>query len=247
MSNLVSRHIISGDRRIRTSLQLESPPSKVRSLLSRLRFAGCQRFAGRQFLAGRRLAALALVLAMLAGARGGSSQLSTDFSLTYTQERSAFVGDTPDRYFYLRGATVDVGVTLWRGVGVAVAGTGLAATNLRGSIDIHHVQALVGPRYTYNLGRITDTHTSRKGSAFVEGKVGYTVATSGQYPAGDALTSSASGLTYQGGGGLNLHVYQRFDLRLLEVHYVRTQLPNGGTNVQNTLRFASGINFHFGL
>lgn len=191
------------------------------------------------------LAALCIV-AGLAATTQALAQRSTDFSLTYTQERSAFVGDTLDRYLYLRGATVDVGTTLWRGIGIAISGTGLAATNLRGSIDIHHVQALVGPRYTYNLGRIAETHTSRKGSAFLEGKIGYTLATSGQYPVGDALTSSASGLTYLGGGGVNLHVYQRFDLRLLEVHYVRTQLPNGGTDRQNTLRFASGINFHFG-
>ena len=176
-----------------------------------------------------------------------AQQRSTDLSLSYTQERSAFVGDASDRYFYLRGATADVGYTFFHGVGVAVSGTGLAATNLRGSIDIHHLQMLAGPRYTYNWGYITNTHTNRKGSAFVEGKVGYTLATAGQYPYDDVIDHRASSLTYVGGGGINLHVYHRFDLRLLEVHYVRTKLPNGGSNQQNTLRLASGINFHFGM
>lgn len=201
------------------------------------------------FAARRRhgMVLMGAVLFLLGTASSACSQRSTDFSLSYTQERAAFVGAAADRYFYLRGATADVGYTFFRGIGLAVSGTGLAATNLRGSIDIHHVQALVGPRYTYNWGHITNTHTSRKGSAFVDGKIGYTLATAGQYPYDDVLDQRASSLTYQGGGGLNLHMYHRFDLRLIEIHYVRTQLPNGGSNTQNTLRLASGINFHFGM
>lgn len=188
-----------------------------------------------------------LVAGLLTTSLAQAQQRSTDLSLSYTQERSAFVGDAPDRYFYLRGATADVGYTFFHGVGVAVSGTGLAATNLRGSIDIHHLQMLAGPRYTYNWGYITNTHTNRKGGAFIEGKVGYTLATAGQYPYEEVIDDRASSLTYVGGGGINLHVYHRFDLRLLEVHYVRTHLPNGGSNQQNTLRVASGINFHFGM
>ena len=45
---------------------------------------------------------------------------------------------------------------------------------------------------------------------------------------------------------MNYNIYHRFDLRLIEADYVRTQLPNGGNNQQNTLRLASGINFHLG-
>ena len=228
----MSLALARGEFRIATPLQFDAYYVRPRGGMSGVR---------------RVLLLLAIAFLTLAIAMPVRAQRSTDFSLSYTQERAAFVGDTADRYFYLRGATVDVGYTFFRGFGIAASGTGLAATNLRGSIDIHHVQALVGPRYTYNLGHITNTHTNRKGSAFVEGKVGYTLATAGQYPYDDVIDSRASSLTYQGGGGVNLHIYHRFDLRLLEVHYVRTQLPNGGTNVQNTLRFASGVNFHFGF
>ena len=82
---------------------------------------------------------------------------------------------------------------------------------------------------------------------FVEGKAGYTIAFAGQYPVNGTIFDHASSLTYMGGGGVNVHLYQRFDLRLIEADWVRTELPNGGDNLQNNLRLLSGINFHFGL
>jgi hypothetical protein len=194
-----------------------------------------------------KLAALTLVALLLASP--ARAQRSGDFGMTYTQERSNFVaaaGAGAPGFFYLRGATVDLGFSLWKGLGVAGSGIGLAGTNLNGNVDIHHVQFLIGPRYTYNLGHITPTAWNRKGGIFVEGKVGYTFATAGQYPVNGVLEDHASALTYLGGGGINLHIYHRFDLRLIEADYVRTQLPNGSDNVQNTLRLASGINFHIG-
>ncbi len=170
---------------------------------------------------------------------------SGDFALTYTQERSKFAG-TACGCFYLRGATADFGYSFYKGLGFAASATGVAATNLRGSIDIEQISLLVGPRYTYNLGFIGPASSNRRGGVFGEGKIGYTFATSGLYPVGNTIAGNASALTYQLGGGFNLTLYERFDLRLIEADFVRTQLPNGGSNQQNLLRLASGINFHFG-
>jgi hypothetical protein len=169
-----------------------------------------------------------------------------DFGMSYIQERAKFVGSASSEYFYLRGAKLDYAIDLWKGLGASVTGAGLAATNLRGDIDIEHIQFLVGPRYTYNFGHITDTAWNRHGGVFIEGKVGYTIAPAGQYPSNGVELTHASSLTYQGGGGVNFTLYHRFDLRLIEAGLVRTQLPNGGSNVQNTLWVGSGINFHFG-
>jgi len=174
------------------------------------------------------------------------NQRPADFGMSYIQERAKFIGASSSNYFYLRGAKLDYAIDLWKGLGVSATGAGLAATNLRGDIDIQHIQFLVGPRYTYNLGHITDTAWNRHGAIFVEGKVGYTIAPAGQYPSNGVELTSASSLTYEGGAGINLTVYHRFDLRLIEAGLVRTQLPNGGTNIQNTLWMGSGINFHFG-
>jgi hypothetical protein len=194
----------------------------------------------------RGLLPLAGGLLLLLAATPARAQRSGDFSMTYTQEAARFVGNSPNPYFYLRGATVEFAYDFWKGVGVSVGGTGLAATNLRGAIDIHQVSFLFGPRYTYNIGHISPTTWNRKGSVFVEGKFGYTFATAGQYPTHGVLTSNGSSIDEELGGGLNLHVYHRFDLRVIEADFVRTQLPNGVANTQNNFRIATGINFHMG-
>jgi hypothetical protein len=169
-----------------------------------------------------------------------------DLGFTYTQERTKIVGGSPHDYFHLRGATVDYAYTLWHGVGVDFAGQGLAITNLESQIDIRQITILAGPRYTLNYGHITPTAWGRHTGIFGEGKIGYTFATSGLYPVNGVLQNHASGLTYQAGGGVNVHIYHRFDLRLFEADYVLTKLPNGTNNEQRTLRLATGINFHFG-
>lgn len=183
---------------------------------------------------------------MLLAAPTARAQHSGDFSMTYTQEAARFVGNAPNPYFYLRGATVEFSYDVWKGFGASVGGTGLAATNLRGAVDIHQVSLLFGPRYTYNIGHITPTAWNRKGSVFVEGKFGYTIATAGQYPSHGVLTSNSSSKDMEVGGGLNLHIYHRFDARVFEGDFVRTELPNAVANTQNNFRIAMGINFHMG-
>jgi len=196
-----------------------------------------------------RLAATAAFAVALLPHPQASAQFAgrtADFGMSYIQERTKFVGSSGSDYFYLRGAKIDYTVDLWKGLGASITGAGLSATNERGSIDVENIQFLVGPRYTYNLGHITDTAWNRHGGVFIEGKVGYTLAPSGLFPSNGVVQTHASSLTYSGGGGINLTVYHRFDLRLIEVGLVRTQLPNGGSNIQNNLWAGSGINFHFG-
>lgn len=174
------------------------------------------------------------------------AQSSGDFSITYVQDATRFVGNQPGTYFSLRGATTEIAYAPWKGIGFVAGGSGTAGTNLRGVVDIHTVTFFIGPRYTYNLGHISPTAWNRKGSIFVQGKFGYAFATSGQYPVKGVLTSNASSLDLETGGGINFHIYHRFDLRPIEIGYVHTRFPNGAANVQNSLRFATGINFHIG-
>lgn len=217
-----------------------------------IRVAPRERTARRSLFSALRtcvwLAAAALpVLGALAGT-SARAQRSSDFGMVYVQERSNFIspGAAGSHYFYLRGASVDYGMSLWKGIGVTGSATGIAVSNLNSNVDIQHIEFLGGVRYTYNLGHITPTTWGRHGGIFAEGKAGYTFAIAGQYPQNGTIQSSAAALTYAGGGGINVHIYQRFDLRLIEVHYVRTQLPNGTNNQQDDIRAAAGINFHFG-
>ena len=142
---------------------------------------------------------LAGVFALLLAPRA-HAQASGDFSMMYVQDATRFVGSQPNTYFSLRGASTEIAYAPWKGVGFVAGGSGNAGTNLRGTVDIHTITFFVGPRYTYNLGHISPTTWNRKGSIFVQGKVGYAFATSGQYPVKGVLTSNASSLDLEGGG-----------------------------------------------
>jgi len=194
----------------------------------------------------RWLVLLAGVFALIMLASSAHAQASGDFSMMYIQDAARFVGNQPNTYFYLRGASTEIAYAPWKGLGFVAGGTGNAGTNLRGAVDIHTITFFVGPRYTYNIGHISPTAWNRKGSIYVQGKFGYAFATSGQYPVKGVLTGNASSMDLEFGGGVNLHIYHRFDLRVVEMDLVHTTLPNGAENVQNSLRFATGINFHIG-
>ena len=194
----------------------------------------------------RGLVLLAGIFSLAFAAPRAPAQTSGDFSMVYIQDAARFVGNQPNTFFYLRGASIEYGFSPWKGIGFVAGGAGVAGTNLRSTVDIHTVTFAVGPRYTYNIGHISPTAWNRKGSVYVQGKFGYTFATAGQYPINGVLASNASSLDLEAGGGVNVHIYHRFDYRVVELDLIHTRLPDGAANVQNSFRFATGINFHFG-
>lgn len=214
------------------------------------RFVACERSAVRRsepsFGTAFVLFVAFFTLAGLINLRASAQQIHpSDLGMTYTQQRSKFVGSASTDFFYLRGATVDYSQAMFHGAGPVVSFNGLAATNLRKQIDIHQASFLGGGRYTYSLGHITPASWNRKGSVFGEALVGLTLATSGLYPSGETLVSNAHGFSYAIGGGINYNVYHDFELRLMAHDFV-TDLPNGGTNHQQNFQVSGGINWHFG-
>ena len=192
-------------------------------------------------------AALLLALPALAFVPHAHAQANapSDLGMTFTQQRSKFVGASADDFFYLRGASVDYAVSMFHGIGPVVSLNGLSVTNVRQQIDIHQASFLGGGRYTFSLGHITPTIWNRKGSIFAEGLIGDSIATAGFFPSGNKLVSNSSGFTYALGGGINYKLYHRFELRLMS-HYFVTELPNGGTNQQRNIQVSVGVNWHLG-
>ncbi|MBW4038860.1 MAG: hypothetical protein HIU91_08285 [Acidobacteria bacterium] len=195
----------------------------------------------------RLLAASLLLVALFASSAAARAQQihPSDLGMTFTQQRSKFVGSASTDNFYLRGATVDYSQAMFHGVGPVASFNGLAVTNLRQQIDIHQASFLGGGRYTYSVGHVSPTVWNRRGSVFAEALVGLTLATSGLYPSGETLVSNAHGFTYALGGGVNVNLYHDFELRLMAHDFV-TELPNGGTNQQRNIQFSLGVNWHFG-
>src|ERR1700761_6361715 len=123
----------------------------------------------------RRIVGVALfLLPSVAFIPAACAQSPMDLGLTYTQQRTKFVGSSSSDFFYMRGATVDFAYQPFHGIGPVVSLNGMSVTNLRTEIDIHQASFLGGGRYTYSFGHISPTLWSRRASIFAEGLVGVT-------------------------------------------------------------------------
>jgi hypothetical protein len=65
------------------------------------------------------------------------------------------------------------------------------------------------------------------------------------FPGPQGTTSSANGFVVQMGGGVESAISRDLGLRAIEVTWLRTDLSNGTTFVQNSMRLGSGAAFRF--
>lgn len=119
---------------------------------------------------------------------------------------------------------------------IGVYATGHQASNTIG-IDIYGLTTsyLFGPRISY-----------RRWSRFTPfGQALFGVAHAG--PDLFATTSSQNSFAFSAGGGLDFRVKEHFAIRPIEVDYLRTRFSeqNDGTQVQNNIRYSTGIVFRF--
>ncbi len=172
-------------------------------------------------------------------------RVSTDLSVTYAPERSKIAPG--NCCFWMQGGGADAAVTFWKGLGVAAVFTGDHASNFAPGVDLNKLAYMGGPRYTYTVW------TSNSGIAatpryqvFAQGLLGGVHGFSGVYPSETSVVPSANAFSILAGGGFNYLFTRNLGLRLLEVEYARTQLPNGASNAQNDLRLAFGVTYHIG-
>jgi len=173
------------------------------------------------------------------------SSLSIDLGLTYVAER-AKIAPGNCGCFWPQGGGADAAITFGKGLGIAAVLNGDHASNIAPGVDVNRVAFMAGPRYTRRIHTWrADSKQERNLQFFGEGLFGVTHAFDGVYPASSGVTSSANVFAMQAGGGINLLLSSSFGVRLLQVDYARTTLPNNASNTQNDLRFAFGIAWHF--
>jgi hypothetical protein len=63
------------------------------------------------------------------------------------------------------------------------------------------------------------------------------------FPGASGADTAANGAALQVGGGMNVPLSRHLALRAFEASWLRTDLANGTTNVQNNLRFGAGLIF----
>jgi hypothetical protein len=189
---------------------------------------------------------LAAVLAFspVARAQQEPGPLSVDLAITYTAER-AKIASTACGCFWLHGGSVNGGVSLFRGLGVAANLTGEYGSNIASGLNLGKVAFMAGPRYTLGTSRWSERflHGKHGTSVFGEALFGFAHGFDSLFPTSTGITSSATSFSMQVGGGLNIALARNFGLRALEIDYVRTTLPNSVGNIQNDLRLAIGLSY----
>lgn len=169
------------------------------------------------------------------------SPVSADLSVTYSVERSQ-VAPGSCGCFWFQGAGTDAAVTFWKGVGIAGAVTGEHANQAPG-MNIDKIAYVIGPRYTFAV----QTHHAGlppRMQLFGEVLLGSVHGFNSIFPTATGVNPSATSFALQTGGGINTFFSKRFAVRVIEVEYLHTDLPNNYSNVQNDLRLGFGVTYH---
>jgi hypothetical protein len=183
-----------------------------------------------------------LVVAVLASCTAWSQTSSEQrnpppFEVAVTYD-SLYANVTTGVQFWMQGGSVEGQVRLLRGLGVVADVAGLHNGNVNSSgVGLDLITFTFGPRYT--LAAIHRT------ALFGQALVGEAHGMNSEFPTSSALNSSANGLALQVGGGANLSLTHHFSARVLEATWLRTQLANATTGVQNNLRLGAGIVWQF--
>lgn len=142
--------------------------------------------------------------------------------------------------FWMQGGSVQVHAQFWHGLGVVADVSGLHTASAGGSsgVGLDMVTATFGPRYTWSPAH-------RRYAVFGQALVGEANGMNSVFPNPGGANESANSLALYVGGGVNLRLKDHLALRALEADWLRTQMPNATTNVQNNLRVGAGLIYRF--
>jgi hypothetical protein len=167
---------------------------------------------------------------------------ATDLAITFTTER-AKIQSSPCSCFWLNGGSADGAVTFYRGLSVAANLTAEHASNVTPGLNLGKFSFMIGPRYTFDIFR---NKVKKRGTrVFGEWLLGGVHGFDSVFPGPNGSTFSAGAFSTQLGIGSDIAIRRGFGVRLFEVDYVHTTLPNNGSNSQNDLRLAFGLSYRF--
>lgn len=157
-----------------------------------------------------------------------------DVAVSYVAEHANPVG--PGGNFWLQGGSVELGVNAWHGLGIAAKVTGTHTAKFGpDAIPLSLVSTTFGPRYRLAMPKL------KKVSVFGEGLIGEDHGLGSFFPTKAGIDDSAVSLAVEVGGGIDWEASRHFAVRAVQASWVRSQLPNSTTNVQNNLRLGAGL------
>lgn len=159
-----------------------------------------------------------------------------DLAVTYSAGRSNLTGGDA---FWQQGGAMELSAEVYHGLGIAANIAGGRASNIDGTgVNLTTVTTTFGPRYTWSPKR-------RTLAIFGQGLIGEAHGLDSVFPSVTGATTDFDTFALQIGGGVDLRLWHRFAVRPIQVDWLRTQFPNGTTNVQNNLHLGAGIVFRF--
>ncbi len=141
--------------------------------------------------------------------------------------------------FFLTGGAADTAFRVLPNVAVAVEAGGNTVDRVAGTTrGLSTITLLAGPRYTLPLRRL-----SISGEALFGAARGFDADFSTGTKHAD--TSTAFGMAL--GGFAEIGLSRAFSLRVAQIDYVQTNLPNGADNRQRNIRVGAGVTFRVPL
>ncbi len=173
--------------------------------------------------------------AQATGNRPTSDLHAPVIAVTYDLERAktAAIGGSD---FWLQGGGMDIAVPFYKGLSIAGSFSGEHASNIQPGVNLGKLSYLAGPRYTFNTPHF---------AIFGEGLFGGAHGFDSIFPTSSGSTPTATSFAMQIGSGMDIPLHKGFGVRAFEIDYVRTGLPNNGSNTQNDLRLAFGLSYRF--
>ena len=165
----------------------------------------------------------------------------TDVAVTYTEQYSNLVS-TPT--FWHSGGGIELSTQLYHGLGVTANVAGTQTDNAASSgVGLTLVTATFGPRYRYY--RPLGSEHRRNLAAFGQALGGQAWGFNSFFPTASGGQTNDTSVAMQIGGGVDIGLTRHLGFRVFRADWVRTQFPNGTTDVQNTFRLGAGVVFRF--
>jgi peptidoglycan-associated lipoprotein len=146
--------------------------------------------------------------------------------------------------FVLEGAAADAD---WR-----IAGLGAAhgmSFSFAADVGVEHTGAVADAPYGLTLTTLAAGPRlwlpAHKARIFGQALLGFAHGSNSEFPQNNTLVPSANSFALDLGGGADYAISKRFAVRVLQLDYLRTSLPNISTNWQNNLRLGAGVTLHF--
>ena len=191
------------------------------------------------------LGMVALLPASLRAQQQKASHSEIDLALTYTAQHGSVSGGGS---FWAQGGGAELSASAYHGLGVAANVTSTRVTSINSSgVNLTLVAATFGPRYTWShpLAAKSGAWPVRQLNLFGEALIGEANGVDSVFPSAQGAQSSSNSFALRLGGGADITLTHHLAIRIVEASWLRTQLPNGGSNVQNNLQLSSGIVLRF--